>query len=122
MIVFNKIDLDDVEEHLGDDAEVRVSALTGRGVDGLLGELHRMSEDLVGDLADDLVTSERHALCLREALEAVERAQQAVADASPLELIASDLRTALLSLGSITGSNASEDLLDEIFSRFCIGK
>jgi tRNA modification GTPase len=77
---------------------------------------------MVGDLADDMVTSERHALCLGEALEAVQRAGKTALEGAPIELIASDLRTALLSLGKITGSNASENLLDEIFSRFCIGK
>ena len=122
MVVFNKIDLGDVDEHLGEDPEVRVSALRGLGIEGLLKELRRISEDMVGDLADEIVTNERHALCLREALEAVERAQVALLEQVPLELVASDLRAALLGLGRITGSNASENLLDEIFSRFCIGK
>jgi tRNA modification GTPase len=122
MIVFNKIDLDDVDEHLGEDREVRVSALEGWGVEDLLRELRSISEDMVGDLADEIVTNERHAICLNEALEAVERAQIALIDKLPLELVASDLRAALLGLGKITGSNASENLLDEIFSRFCIGK
>jgi tRNA modification GTPase len=122
MIVFNKIDLEDVDEHLGEEPQVRVSALRGWGIEDLLKELRRISEDIVGDLADDIVTNERHALCLGESLEAVERAEQAILDGSPLELIASDLRAALLSLGEITGSNASQNLLDEIFSRFCIGK
>ena len=122
MIVFNKIDLEDIDEHLGEDAEIRVSALEGWGIEDLLKELRSLSEDMVGDLADDVVTSERHAVCIGEALEAVERACRATIDGSPLELIASDLRTALLGLGKITGSNASQNLLDEIFSRFCIGK
>jgi tRNA modification GTPase len=122
MIVFNKIDLEDIEQHLGEESEVRVSALRGWGIQDLLTELRKISEDIVGDLADDIVTNERHALCLGEALEAVERAEQAILDGSHLELIASDLRAALLSLGEITGSNAGQDLLDEIFSRFCIGK
>ena len=77
---------------------------------------------MVGDLADEIVTNERHAICLGEALEAVERAEVALLEQLPLELVASDLRAALLGLGRITGSNASENLLDEIFSRFCIGK
>lgn len=122
MIVFNKIDLEDVDEHFGEDPEVRVSALRGWGIEDLLKELRKISEDMVGDLADEIVTNERHALCLVEALEAAERAQLALIDELPLELVASDLRAALLSLGKITGSNASENLLDEIFSRFCIGK
>ncbi|MGD9140506.1 MAG: tRNA uridine-5-carboxymethylaminomethyl(34) synthesis GTPase MnmE [bacterium] len=122
MIVFNKIDLEDMEEHFGEDHEIRVSALKGWGIQGLLERLRYVSEDMVGDLADDMVTSERHALCLGEALEAVQRAGKTALEGAPIELIASDLRTALLSLGKITGSNASENLLDEIFSRFCIGK
>jgi tRNA modification GTPase len=122
MIVFNKIDLEDMDEHLGDEPEVRVSALHGWGVDELLRGLREICEDMVGDLADEIVTSERHAVCLGEAVEALEAARAALMDQLPLELVASDLRTALLGLGKITGSNASEHLLDEIFSRFCIGK
>jgi tRNA modification GTPase len=122
VIVFNKIDLEDIDEHLGDQPEIRVSALHGWGMDDLLGELRRMSEDMVGDVADEIVTNERHALCLGEAVEALEGARAALVDQLPLELVASDVRTALLGLGRITGSNASENLLDEIFSRFCIGK
>lgn len=122
MIVFNKIDIEDVDEHLAEDAEVRVSALEGWGIEDLLRELRRISEDMVGDLADEIVTNERHAGCLGEALEGVERAQVALLDQQPLEIVASDLRAALLGLGRITGSNASENILDEIFSRFCIGK
>jgi tRNA modification GTPase len=122
MIVFNKVDLGDMDGHLEGDAEVRVSALRGWGIDDLLAQLRSISEHMVGDLADEIVTNERHALCLREALEAVERAGGALLQDSSLELVASDLRTALLGLGRITGSNASEDLLNRIFSRFCIGK
>lgn len=122
MIVFNKIDLEDMHEHLGDAPEVRVSALHGWGMDDLLRELRRICEDMVGDVADEIVTNERHAVSLSETLEALEGASTALHDRLPLELIASDLRTALLGLGKITGSNASEHLLDEIFSRFCIGK
>ena len=122
MIVFNKIDLEDMDQHLADEAEVRVSALEGRGIGTLLTELRRISEGIVGDLADEIITNERHAQCLDEALVAVRRARAALLDHQPLELVASDLRAALLGLGRITGSNASESLLDQIFSRFCIGK
>ena len=122
VMIFNKIDIEDMDEHLGEDPEVRVSALEGLGIDNLRTELRSISDDMVGDLADEIVTNERHASCLGEALEAVERARAALVEHMPLETVASDLRTALLSLGGITGSNASENLLDEIFSRFCIGK
>jgi tRNA modification GTPase len=120
--VFNKVDLSDRGEHVGAGPEVRVSALKGWGLQSLRAELRRSSESLVGDLAEDIITNERHCRCLDEAVEALERAGSGLERDLPLELIASDLRAALLSLGNITGSNASDDLLEEIFSRFCIGK
>jgi tRNA modification GTPase len=122
LTVFNKIDIEDADEHLGEGPEVRVSALEGWGMENLIHKLREMSEDMVADMADGAMANERHAACLNEARAAVDGARKALDSGMPLELIASDLRAALAALGRIKGSPAGEDLLDEIFSRFCIGK
>lgn len=70
----------------------------------------------------ELVASIRHRDCLVKCLEALERAKDAVAAGIPRELVATDIRASIDSLGEITGETTSEDILDIIFSSFCIGK
>ncbi len=69
-----------------------------------------------------LITSVRHKNSLEEALGSMERAGKALREGLEAEFVAADLRTALNSLGEITGEVTTEDILDRIFSEFCIGK
>nr|MDQ2732517.1 hypothetical protein [Armatimonadota bacterium] len=73
--------------------------------------------------ADSLDTgSLRHGAVLEKTAVSLEHARSTALSESPLDLISVDVRGALQSLGEITGATAPEDLLHEIFSRFCIGK
>jgi tRNA modification GTPase len=103
----------------------RTSAKTGSGV-GDLGALleHELTERLVGALEGEniWVTNERHAHELALASQALVRARTVLREGRPLELGAADLHRALGHLAAITGDRAGDDLLDEIFRRFCIGK
>jgi tRNA modification GTPase len=99
----------------------KVSAKTGVGIPDLVGALgegleHAPEDETVG------VASERHAHLLTIAVEALARGRKILAGGAPLELGAADLHRALDALGAVTGDHAGEDLLDEIFRRFCIGK
>lgn len=101
---------------------VRISALAGQGVGNLEAAAARA---LLGDAApgeDPIVSNSRHADALARTREAVNRARSAASDRLSPEFIAADLRAALTSLGEITGETATDELLDLIFSRFCIGK
>ena len=69
-----------------------------------------------------LLSNPRHYDALRLVQQALGHVQQALGDGVPADLIAVDLRDALYHLGTITGEVASNDILDNIFSRFCIGK
>ncbi|KAK9827404.1 hypothetical protein WJX81_008606 [Elliptochloris bilobata] len=66
--------------------------------------------------------NERQAEALQRAAEALRCAAASAADGLPLDFWALDLRGALLALGEVTGDEASEQVLDEVFSSFCIGK
>jgi len=93
-------------------------ALDGRGIDDLRGALLRAA--LGGrEIGDPEVTSVRHLELLRSAGESLDSALQ-VLDRG--ELLAEDLRAAAAALGEITGEGAREELLDQIFERFCLGK
>jgi len=100
-------------------ALVQVSAKTGAGIE-LLKDAILQSVGWIPDHAGTFfLARERHLQCLTAATEQVLRASEVY---DQLELFAEELRLAQESLGEITGKYASDDLLGEIFSRFCIGK
>jgi tRNA modification GTPase len=99
---------------------VAVSALRGDG----LAELRQALADRLGARAgepDAPVTNPRHAESLTRARDALARATAAAAE-QPGEIVALELREALSAVGEVTGRTANDDLLERIFSRFCIGK
>lgn len=120
-IVVNKIDLPEADEStqkLG----IAVSATKGVGLELLR---HQMHEAVSNDMATSgqvLLANARHYAALGQANEALLRVSQGLADDTPADLLAVDLRDALYHLGTITGQVTSDELLGNIFQRFCIGK
>ena len=96
-----------------------ISAKRGFGLD----KLRELLASMVGKASADgvLVTNARHAAALREAAASLNAVRSGLGSL-PTDLLAEDLRDALASLGSITGAIGAEEVLGEIFSRFCIGK
>jgi tRNA modification GTPase len=97
-----------------------ISARTGEGLDGLLQVVKDLMSDHILPSGEVLPFRERHVALLNEAAEALDRAINS--DAEGLELRAEWLRIASDALGRIHGAIDVEDLLDTIFSTFCIGK
>ncbi|MGE0803484.1 MAG: GTPase, partial [Lautropia sp.] len=121
LTVINKIDLVGARAAASDDT-VRLSALTGDGVDLLRAALLRIAGYQPG--AENVFAArERHLQALREAAGhvAAARAHAGQGDAA-LDLFAEELRLAHAALGRITGAVSADELLGVIFSRFCIGK
>jgi tRNA modification GTPase len=100
---------------------MRVSALTGQGIDELLGWLEAQVVARAGGSESMPMTRARHREALQDAHAALVRAPAALADQT-LDLGAEDLRIAARALGRVTGRVDVEDLLDVIFREFCIGK
>jgi len=121
VFVHNKIDLAGIKPRIQREAaatEVYVSAKTGAGMDLLRAELLAVVGWQHG--AEDVyMARERHLVALRLAAQCVARAGEQF---SRQELFAEELRLAQEHLNSITGEFVADDLLGEIFSRFCIGK
>ena len=121
LFIHNKIDLTHESAGVDDDGEqmlIRLSAKTGDGIDLLRRELLRQ----VGWLGNEeglFLARGRHLEALREAQLYLDEAN---VDYQQSELMAESLRQAQQALGRITGEFAADDLLGEIFSRFCIGK
>lgn len=99
-----------------------VSAMTGAGFDGFERRLAQIVRERLDADEPPLVTRARHRELVEEALAAVERGLEGARIGMGAELVSEDLRLAARALGRITGSIDAEDLLDRIFSQFCVGK
>lgn len=126
VLVRNKIDLagmDARRDAIGEATEIWLSAKTGDGV----ALLRRAILEIAGadeHTHDAFLGRERHLRSLAEAQESLDRAAAHLAPigAPALELCAEELRRAHDALGEITGAHTADELLGEIFGRFCIGK
>ncbi|MFM1801374.1 MAG: tRNA modification GTPase MnmE [Planctomycetota bacterium] len=102
---------------------LRVSSVTGEGIERLKLEiqsyLNQNSEDQLPVVA---TTMARTRLALQTVAEALKRAAEAISNDFGDEIVAMDLRLAIESLDLITGKDVTEETLDRVFSRFCIGK
>ncbi len=102
---------------------LRVSALTGEGIPQLRGAiLQRLAPGGLATPESGSITSIRHEGLLHETLEALENARKAVEFQIPHEMLLLDLYASLRPIDAITGATTADDILNRIFSTFCIGK
>ncbi len=123
-IVFNKIDIDNVDAKLNateNKSEVYLSAKNDLGLDLLLTHLKQVM-GYQGNSDGLFIARHRHLDALERARNFVETGYQQFKHQAAGELLAEDLRQAQLALNEITGQFDNEDLLGKIFSSFCIGK
>lgn len=117
IVAGNKSDLPRKAE-LEDDC-VAVSALTGAGLDNLRAQI---VPPAASEQESGFITSIRHEQLLRESGEAMQHARRAVEAGIPHEMLLLDLYAALRPIDAITGATTADDILNRIFSTFCIGK
>lgn len=124
IVVANKADLlhPGVPSRIEELEVVVTSALTGEGLDDLKSRIAAMIGANKGDMEDGMLTSLRQSQTVSGAIESLITARQAVVDKIPHEMILLDLYSALRHLDSLTGSTTPDDILNQIFSTFCIGK
>jgi tRNA modification GTPase len=101
---------------------VLISAKERKGLDELQQRIIAVSGAGALDRGDLLVTNTRHVEALQRTREFLEKTLSGLEQQIPGDLLAMDLRQALYHLGEITGQVTADDLLGNIFSRFCIGK
>lgn len=129
LLILNKTDLpivtppDALRAHCSNKRVVQTAILEGKGLEALK---TAMREELLGDAFvtgdSPIVTNARHQDALRRANAALNDAIESLTNAMPPELVAVDLHISLDALGDIVGKTTTEDILDRIFSQFCIGK
>jgi tRNA modification GTPase len=127
IVVINKSDLPRKISHnqLGENGKefLLLSSLTGDGLDELKSRIfHQNLRNWNEEREGVVVTNLRHKIALDRASAALSRAGELLTGKQPLELFAIELRESLDSLGEITGMVTTEEILDKIFSSFCIGK
>jgi tRNA modification GTPase len=98
---------------------IPVSAVTGQGIDHLR---QAILPQAAAASETGFITSLRQAKCLEEAVLALERAQVAITENIPHEMLLLDLYSALRPIDAVTGATTADDILNRIFSTFCIGK
>ena len=125
ILVINKIDLqaDPVLPSLDVEQVVYMAAAEAKGIEQLERAILAAVTD--GNLKSKnlaIAVNQRQAECLRRAVGGLTQVEQAISDRLPLDFWTIDLRAAIQALGEITGAEVTEDILERIFSRFCIGK
>jgi tRNA modification GTPase len=102
---------------------VRTSAVTSEGIRELRKEiLRQVGGELSGKTETGFLTNARHAALVDESLTALDASAMAVANRIPHEMLLLDLYSALRPIDEVTGATSNDDILNLIFSKFCIGK
>ena len=129
IIVLNKVDINDKNEYNEKEVTnlckpiIKISAKEEKGLDNLYKEILKLFE--MHDISSNnevLITNERHKKQINKAKENIERAINSLKDNMPVDILSIHIKEALNDLGEITGENVSENIINEIFSKFCLGK
>lgn len=129
IIVLNKIDLNDIHH---EDAQiikslskniVKISAKEGTGIESLFETIEKMYlENEIAMNDGVIITNIRHKMQIDMAIESAEKALEAIQNNMPIDITSIPIKQILVDLSVITGEDVSEDIINEIFSKFCLGK
>ena len=129
IIVLNKKDIknenEKLESYIKDLSKpiIKISAQTEEGIEDLYSEIVKLFEVNQIDSSNDiLITNERHKNQIRKAKENVEKAIESLEMGCPIDIITINIQEAMDDIGEILGTNVTEDIINEIFKRFCLGK
>ena len=129
IILLNKADLNSVLNE--NDARfkniteniLKISALNGNGLEKLYSVIEKMfSLNEINIDNDVIITNLRHKKLICKAIENVKKARNTVKESMPIDIIAIFVKDILEDLGNITGEFVTDDIINEIFSKFCLGK
>ena len=136
IIALNKVDICEVNkkvalidrlvsyiENLGVKAYfAEISAKQGTGIDSLKEQLKLIQSNRENSISGTMISNSRHYSALLKASESLSRVRASLSSRIPTDLVAQDLRETLYHLGTITGEISTDEVLGEIFGKFCIGK
>ncbi len=126
LVVGNKIDFENLEDLKKEFADVQaiqfISAKEQKNIDALKATLVSLFDTRTVNTTDTIVTNSRHVNSLNKAQQALIKVNEGLSSNIQSDFLALDIRYALEALGEITGQVTNDDLLGNIFSKFCIGK
>ena len=125
IVLLNKVDLErklDIDDVEGLDNFIEISAMTGFGINDLKAKIKELFFNGEVDNESLIITNSRHKQALYRALENCENAQDRLKMNEFLDLISIYVTSGLRALGEITGAELEEDLVNKIFTEFCVGK
>lgn len=129
IILLNKCDLSEKNKNTTsymskiNKTVIEASMKTKKGIDELYNTIVNMFQVGEVDIGKDvIITNIRHKNQIHKSLESIERGIQTVENQMPIDIVAVEIKQALEDLGSITGDNVSEEIIQSIFSKFCLGK
>lgn len=132
IVALNKSDLPQVlnpseilsETGLSEDTPVvEISAVTGEGIRSLIDEITNIVCGGSVSMAQDIMVADvRHEELMKEAMKSLSDAEKILRNGEALDFAEIDIRSAWTTLGEITGESVNDDIVNEIFSRFCLGK
>lgn len=119
-----KLDLDKVKQAAGDSPLIETSILQQTGMDKLEETIAHLffDEGIESSQNNVMVTNARHIGLLHQASDALDDVMQGIANGMPVDLVQIDMTRAWDLLGEITGDSYQDELLDQLFSQFCLGK
>jgi tRNA modification GTPase len=119
-----KISLGDVKKYFGEDPIISISALKNEGIEVLKRTVCNclVQRDMRTTLENLMVANIRHKNALAKAKDDLSNVLKGLGEESSLEFIAFEIRSALESMGEMVGETTSEEILNRIFDKFCIGK
>ena len=129
ILILNKMDLepkiDKTDARLVETKAkiIQISALNKEGIEDLYDEITKMFNLSEINLDNEvIVTNIRHKNLISNAIQNVEKAKNTIKEKMPLDIVAIFIKNILEDLGNITGEIVTEDIINEIFSKFCLGK
>ena len=128
ILLLNKMDLetkfDENSEYLKHfNNIIKISAIKQEGIETLYDKISEMFNLSQIELSNEvIITNQRHKNLIVKAIENLNEAENTLKNNMPIDFIEIYLKNVLVNLGSITGEEASEEIINEIFSRFCLGK
>ena len=123
IVIKNKIDLDEKELSLNDGNIVKISAKTGEGITELEDKIEELFNLKNLESENELIiTNIRHKDLINKAKNGLIKANNTVKDGLPVDMISINIQEAIKDLCEILGESISDDVLNRIFEKFCVGK
>lgn len=129
IILLNKMDLekkineDEIKKIVENKEILSISALNKEGIEKILETISRMYKFNEIEIDDSLtITNNRHKIAINNMIDFVEKAEEAIKKQMPIDVVTIHITAILGEMGKITGESVSEDIINEIFKKFCLGK